>query len=55
MGPRGIIPPQEVPYPQTVNSSDGEFAPFEKCYQEEAAPIWGAYCKAEPGSAQCRR
>jgi hypothetical protein len=55
VGPRGIISPQEVPYTQTVNSSGGEFAPFEKCYQEEAAPIWGAYCKAEPGSAQCRR
>ena len=27
-----------VPYTQTVNSS-GEFVPFEKCYQEKAAPI----------------
>jgi hypothetical protein len=39
-----------VPYTQTVNSSGGEFAPFEKCFQEKAAPIWGAYCKAEPDS-----
>ncbi|HMH77798.1 MAG TPA: hypothetical protein VK547_14290 [Candidatus Udaeobacter sp.] len=44
-----------VPYTQTVNSSGGEFAPFEKCFQEKAAPIWGAYCKAEPDSPQCRR
>src|SRR5258705_11188455 len=44
-----------VPYTQTVNSSGGEFAPFEKCYQEKAAPIWGAYCKAEPDGPECRR
>ena len=44
-----------VPYTQTVNSSGGEFPPFEKCFQEKAAPIWGAYCKAEPDSPQCRR
>lgn len=44
-----------VPHTQTVNSSGGEFAPFQKCYGEKAAPIWRAYCKAEPASAQCRR
>jgi hypothetical protein len=44
-----------VPYTQTMNSSGFEFPIFEACYREKAAPIWGAYCKAEPGSAQCRR
>ncbi len=44
-----------VPYTRTVNSSGNEWAPFEKCYGEKAAPIWGAYCKTEPDSPQCRR
>jgi len=44
-----------VPHTQTVNSSDGEFAPFLTCYQEKAAPIWGACCQAEPAGLQCRR
>jgi len=44
-----------VPYTQTVNSSGNEFAPFEQCYREKAAPIWRAYCGAEPAGPQCRR
>ena len=43
-----------VPQAQTMNSSGNEFAPFQKCYQEKATPIWRAYCAAEPGSPQCR-
>jgi hypothetical protein len=56
-GSLSVVPmsSEGVPYTQTVNSSGGELAPFEKCYQERAAPIWGAYCKAEPDSPQCRR
>jgi hypothetical protein len=44
-----------VPYTQTMNSSGFEFPIFEACYREKVTPIWGAYCKAEPASAQCRR
>ena len=38
-----------------ANSSGHEFGPFQACYREKAAPIWGAYCKAEPDTPQCRR
>ena len=44
-----------VPHTQTVNSSGGEFGPFQACYREKATPIWGTYCKVEPDSPQCRR
>lgn len=44
-----------VPYTQTMNSSGHEFPIFEACYREKAAPIWGAYCRAEPDGPQCRR
>jgi hypothetical protein len=44
-----------VPYAQTMNSSGFEFPIFEACYREKATPIWSAYCKTEPASAQCRR
>jgi len=44
-----------VPYTQTMNSSGFEFPIFERCYREKATPVWGAYCKAEPDSPQCRR
>jgi hypothetical protein len=43
-----------VPYTQTMNSSGFEFPIFEGCYREKATPIWGAYCKAEAASPQCR-
>lgn len=43
-----------VPYTRTMNSSGFEFPIFEACYREKAAPIWGAYCKAEAGNARCR-
>jgi ABC-type sugar transport system substrate-binding protein len=29
---------QGVPFTQTMNSSGNEFAPFQKCYGEKAAP-----------------
>src|SRR5258705_9142838 len=44
-----------LPYTQTVNSSGREFAPFEKCYQENASPLWGAHSAAAADSPQCRR
>ena len=37
-----------VPYTQTVNSSGGEFPPFEKCFQEKAAPIWAPTARPSP-------
>jgi len=40
---------------QTMNSSGFEFPVFERCYRQKATPVRGAYCKAEPGSPQCRR
>jgi len=36
---------------RTMNSSGNKWAPFQRCYQEKAAPIWRAYCQAEPESA----
>jgi hypothetical protein len=42
-------------YTRTVSSSGNEWAPFQRCYQEKAAPIWRAYCQTEPESPQCRR
>jgi hypothetical protein len=38
-----------------MNSSGFELPIFEACYREKVAPIWGAYCKAEPSGTQCRR
>jgi len=40
---------------RTMNSSGNEWAPFNKCYLEKAAPIWRTYCQAEPESPQCKR
>jgi hypothetical protein len=44
-----------VIHTRTMNSSGHEFAPFERCYNEKATPIWRSYCQAEPDSPQCRR
>ena len=38
---------------RTMNSSGNKWAPFQRCYQEKAAPIWRAYCQAEPETPQC--
>ena len=42
-------------YTRAMNSSGNEWAPFQKCYQEKAQPIWRRYCQAEPESPQCKR